>query len=155
MELEKYLNPDVMYFDIAGSKADVLRDMVARLCAAHRIAKPAEILECILQREEEKSTGMSKGVAIPHARTDAAAAIHLAFGLSRQGIDWESADGKPAHFVFLVVGPKRATDDYLKLLAEISRLVKRAEARQSLWEAENPGEVLRVIGALRARENRT
>ncbi len=155
MELEKYLNPDVMYFDIAGGKADVLRRMVARLCAARKIAKPEEILECILQREEEKSTGMSKGVAIPHARTDAAEVIHLALGLSRQGIEWESADGKPAHFVFLVVGPKGVTEDYLKLVAEISRMVARAAARQALRDARTPAQVLRIMRDLKARENRT
>ena len=152
MELEKYLNQDVIRLDItAGKKEKVVGELVRCLCGANRLGPADEILKTIFVREEDRSTGIGNGVAIPHAQTDLVKTIFLALGRSKTGVPWGSTDGKPVHFIFLVVGPKKASDEYLQVLANISRLMSRASVRSALLEAPSATEVLQIIGQIKPR----
>ena len=155
MELEKYLSSDVVQCDLAGRvKDDAIKELVTVLCQVNKLPEPGSILQTIFVREEDRSTGMGNGVAIPHARTSLANSIFLALGRSKQGIEWGSVDGKPAHFIFLVVGPEKASGEYLRLLADISRLMSRVTVRRALLEAGNAAEVLKIINQTKVRESR-
>ncbi len=155
MELEKYINPEVIRLDVTGrTKDDVIREMTAVLCQAHGLADYQMILDTIHKREQDRSTGMGNGVAIPHARTDMVKNILVSLGRCREGIDWSAPDFRPVQFVFLVVGPQKASEDYLHVLADISRLMSRALVRKGLLEAQTPAAVLKIIGENRVRESR-
>jgi mannitol/fructose-specific phosphotransferase system IIA component (Ntr-type) len=154
MELEKYLSVDVMELEItADKKEDVIDRMVRLLCADKDPDWVDAILRTIFIREEDRSTAIGNGVAIPHARSDLAKTIFLALGRSRVGVPWGSEDGKPVHFIFLVVGPQKASQDYLRVLADISRLMTRSSVRNALLEARNATEVLQIIRASKARRS--
>lgn len=155
MELEKYLSSEVVRCDLAsGVKDDALKELVTVLCQVNKLPEPGSILQTIFVREEDRSTGMGNGVAIPHARTHLAKSIYLALGRSKLGIEWGSVDGKPAHFIFMVVGPEKASEEYLRVLADISRLMSRATVRRALLEAGNAAEVLKIINQTKVRESR-
>ena len=155
MELEKYLCSEVIALDLAsGVKEDAIREISDLLVDVHGLSEPAKILKTLYLREADRSTGIGNGVAIPHARTDLVGKIFLAFARSKKGIEWGSVDGRPVHFIFLVVGPKKASQEYLQLLADISRLMSRAGARQAIFEAASADRVLTIVGETRVRKNR-
>ncbi len=156
MELEKYLSDEVICLDLGvDSKNSALLKLVELLCKARGLEHRERILVTVFEREEEKSTGIGYGVAIPHARTDSVGQIFLALGRHKEGIDWGAMDGKPTQFIFLVVGPAKASEDYLRVLADISRLIKRVDVRTSLLEAATAAEVLAIIRDTKPRENRS
>jgi mannitol/fructose-specific phosphotransferase system IIA component (Ntr-type) len=156
MELAKYLSSELVRLNLISSvKDDVIRELSEVLCKAHGLSEPRSILDTLYLREQDRSTGIGNGVAIPHARTNLTTSIHLAMGRSKPGVEWGSMDGKPVHFVFLVVGPKNASTEYLHVLADISRLMSRAAMRNTLLETVSSEAVLKIISEGRSRETRT
>ena len=155
MELEKYLSNDVIQWDLAsGGKEAAIHELVTILCQVHHLPEPETILKTIFAREVERSTAMSHGVAIPHARTDLVKNIFVALGRSKTGIEWGSMDGKVTHFIFLVVGPAKASEEYLRLLADISRLMSRVLVSSALLESNSVTEAQKIIAQTKTRENR-
>ena len=156
MELEKYLNVDVIALESKFvKKGDAIKGLVGLLCAVNHLGSVEEISKTVFIREAEHSTGIGNGVAIPHARTNLVKNIFLAFGRSREGIKWGSMDGKPVYFIFLVVGPKKASEEeYLHVLADIARLMTRASVRSALLEVPSAAEVLRIIAQSKVRERK-
>ena len=100
--------------------------------AAGRIDNREMVLKAVMDRERVMSTGMGDGVAIPHAKTDGVKDLVAAFGVTKQGIDFQSIDGKPVRIIFLLAGPTDQTGPHLKALSRISRLMHRKEFRDIL-----------------------
>ncbi len=140
------IDPDCVFFKIeAEEKEDVLRVMTEKLCESKDLSPLSEILDAILEREHERSTGIGRGLAVPHCRTSAVDEIHVSLAIIRDGIDWGSLDEKPANFIFLVVGPNNKPEEYLKLLSQISRLMKSDSVRERLLKADNAEEVIEIL----------
>ncbi len=116
----------------AGGKEEALEELVDLLCSAYRLKDREKILEAVRSREEKASTGIGMGLAVPHAKTPAVDRLYVAFGLSREGIDFESADGARAHLFFIMVSAKDRTGPHIQALAGISRLIKHEEVRTGL-----------------------
>jgi mannitol/fructose-specific phosphotransferase system IIA component (Ntr-type) len=129
----------------AREKEDVLRIMTEKLCAGIGIPICHEIVKAVFERERDRSTGIERGLAVPHCRTHAVDRIHIALSICKQGIDWGSFDGKPTHFIFLVIGPSDKPEEYLKLLSQISRLMKSDTIRDRLFNAKTPDEVISLL----------
>ena len=98
-----------------------------------------------MDREAIGTTGVGQGVAIPHGRTDTVNSLVGAFGISKQGIDFDSLDGEPVHLVFLLLSPFDSGGHHLRALARISRLFKDKFFRQALIDARSVEEVLKII----------
>lgn len=129
-------------------KSSVLEEMAAVLAGAGVTSHPEAILELIRQREALGSTGIGKGIAVPHARSTLISGRAVLLARSKKGVDFEAVDGAPVHLIFLIVAPPVEPDPvYLKLLAEIVHSVRLARVRQKLLDAptfEAAKEVLRV-----------
>jgi PTS system nitrogen regulatory IIA component len=97
-----------------------------------------EILGGLTERETKGSTAFGEGIAIPHTRLKDIDSFVLSIGLSRRGIDYESLDRKKTRIFFTIVGPDDRQDEYLKLLAQVSRIAKNEHARQELLGARTP-----------------
>ncbi len=146
------IDPDCIFFEIEieGKEGDevkqhVLQTMTEKLCANNGLAPTGEILDALLERERERSTGIEYGLAVPHCRTNAVDRIYIAMAILRDGIDWGSVDEKPTQFVFLVVGPTTRPEEYLKLLSQISRLMKSDSTREKLSNAKTAEEVIEIL----------
>lgn len=126
-------------------KKGVLTEMLKTLQTAKKIANQEKILNILLDREELGSTGIGQGVAIPHGKTDEVNDVVIAFGSSKQGIEFESLDGEPVYLVFLLLAPVESTGIHLKALAKISRILKDKHFRQSLRNAQTVDEVIKLI----------
>jgi len=129
----------------AGDKVKALEELADLISEKEKISDREKFIKSIMAREGLESTGIGRGVAIPHARTDTVERTVIALGRSREGVDFASLDGKPAHLIFLIVSPERDKSLYIKTLARISRLVRRDEFRRDLLRANSKEEVIALV----------
>lgn len=128
----------------ARNKRDCL-EKIAMFVAPVVEGKSHEQLFSVLQtREEQGTTGLEKGIAIPHARIEGIEAFTLGIAVSRRGIDFKAIDGKRTHIFFILVGPVERSQEYLKLLAQVSRVAKNRNAVREMLAAQTPS-VLREV----------
>jgi PTS system nitrogen regulatory IIA component len=147
--LEAHLRPTLFIPELKSKKkAAVLEEMVAHL-AEQQIARQGEaLLEVLRQREALGSTGVGKGIAIPHARSTMVAERAVLLARSTKGVDFEAVDGNPVHLFFLIVAPPLDTDPiYLQMLAQIVRAVRLAPARRRILEAPDFAAIRTLVGA--------
>lgn len=103
-------------------------------------------------REEQSSTALEEGIAIPHAKTEYVKQPALAMGRSTEGIDYESMDGEPSHLFFMIAAPAGADNTHIETLARLTQLLLDDDFRMSLEKAETPDEVLDIINKKEAEK---
>lgn len=146
MEIKDVLNEKMMVFDLkAKDKTGVLEELVSVLKENGVVDDEEGFLEVVKKREEEFSTGIGYGVAIPHGKSSLVKKPAIVFGKSRQGIDYNSMDGKPAYLFFLIAVPDNSDELHLKVLAELSRSLMHKEVREELEKASTPEEVIKAF----------
>jgi len=146
ISLESIIPPERVVLLEARSKDDVLRELASVIAKSEEVGDADRLLEAIYERERIMSTGIGLGIAIPHAKIPSVRDFVVALGRSEKGIEFNSLDGKPVHFVVMIAGPDDQQERYLQLLARITLKLKDAAVRRRLTEA---GDVDAVLGALR------
>jgi len=106
-----------------------------------------ELVSVLMDREHLGSTGIGGGIGIPHGKLKSLDSLVVSFGLSHQGVDFESLDGRPTHIFFLLLTPENSTGLHLKLLARISKILKNDSFKESLLSAKDIEEVYSIIEA--------
>ncbi len=129
----------------AESKDEVLRKLAAKAVELYPELDLEDIIEVLLDRERLGTTGIGNGVAIPHGKLVELDNIVIVLGRSLEGVPFESADNKPAKIIFLILAPEGAATRYLKILAQVSRLVKSQDMRQKLLDAKDAGQIVKII----------
>jgi PTS system nitrogen regulatory IIA component len=144
MRIIDILNRDGIIAQLTSrGKREVITELVGALPRVQ--ADPDQLIQVLMEREKLGSTGIGDGVAIPHGKLAAAGGLLASFGRSREGVDFDSLDGKPTHLFFLLVAPEDSAGVHLKALARISRLLKDAQFRQTLMVAQSAEEIYRAI----------
>jgi fructose PTS system EIIBC or EIIC component len=136
---ESHLRPELFIAELrTRKKASVLEELSDALVAA-KVARSSEaLLDALRRREALGSTGIGKGIAVPHARSTLVSERALLVARSTKGVDFDALDGQPVHLCFLIVAPPLERDPiYLKLVAEIVRATRLARTRQKLIDAPN------------------
>jgi len=138
-EMLQYFSPALFRRELrAQTKTDALRELVDVVAAGGGVRDAGLLLDMLERRESLGSTGIGKGVAIPHGRSLAVVSLKVAFAVSREGIDFDAVDGKPAKLFFLIVAPPQdKRNEYLPLLGKIAELVQDAKVRQRLAKVES------------------
>ncbi|MDC7231766.1 MAG: PTS sugar transporter subunit IIA [Spirochaetales bacterium] len=126
-------------------KNDLLHEMIDLLKEAGKISDPDAIYQVVRAREDQGSTGLGEGIAIPHAKTDAVTDITLAIGISPQGIDFESLDGEDAKVFFMILAPPDKSGLHIEALSEVARLTRSAAFMRTLIHSETPAEVVELF----------
>jgi PTS system nitrogen regulatory IIA component len=147
MKILDFLHPKAVSADLkATNKKDAIRELLDLLYKAGVIKGSKEdVFNALLERETLGSTGIGQNVGIPHAKTPHAKQLIAAFAISRQGVDFQSLDGEPAHIFFLLLAPEGSAGPHLKALARISRLLKDKYFRDSLMAAQDAKAILKII----------
>lgn len=147
MKIASCLNKDRIMLDIdVANKDEAIQAVSFSLKDAAEINDYAAFLKDVIKRESLGSTGIGGGTAIPHARTDAVQEFVIAMGRTRKGIDFGSLDKKPVRLIFLMGTPeKKGLTEYLKIIAHLSRLLKKESFRKTLLEAQTPGEIIKTF----------
>jgi nitrogen PTS system EIIA component len=124
MELGDLLTPDSVIPSLkAKTKKQTLQELAEKAAEATGLA-PRDVLETLLQRERLGSTGVGRGIAIPHGRLAALKRIYCLFARLETPIDFDALDDEPVDLIFLLLAPEHAGADHLKALARISRLLR-------------------------------
>ena len=146
MKISDILSPDVIEVNLdVKDKEDSLNKIITLASKSKKILDLNKVSETILEREKLVSTGVGKGFAIPHGKTDAISDIVAAFVITKDPIDFDSIDGEPVRFIFLLVGKETLLNTHIKLLSRISRLMNKDEFRAKLLEAKTKEEVLKIF----------
>ncbi len=147
MKLHSLLSEDLIVPDLASRTRDeVLKEIVGFLKSKGRISREKDLYEKLVQREKLGSTAIGDGVAIPHCKLKGLKGPLLLLGISRQGVDFDSLDGKPSHLFFLVVSSPDDPSTSLQILAAIAQLVRKATALpRRVLEAKGPKAVIEVV----------
>lgn len=146
MKMMELLREDFILEDLkAAGKREVLAELSGVFARGKARFDLQEMLHVLLEREKLGSTGIGDGIAIPHGKLAGLEEIMLAFGRSREGIDFDTMDGKPAHLFFLLIAPEESAGQHLKVLAKISRMLKDADFRKRLLEAKGREELCTVL----------
>jgi mannitol/fructose-specific phosphotransferase system IIA component (Ntr-type) len=129
----------------ALNKADALREIISGISKEFPTLPESDLFSVIMERERLSSTGIGSGIAIPHAKHPEAQVQIAAFGRSKAGISFDAIDGKPAHLIFLIIGPVGANEAHLKVLARISKFLHDTSFRERLFTAETAGLIYEAI----------
>ena len=128
-------------------KEECIEELTDVLVLAGRVADRAQVLSAVRTREAEGSTGIGKGVAVPHGKCVGLAGTVLAVGISKHGIEFDSADGKPVKIVFLIAASASEPGKHLQMLAEVVRLIRVPGLCDKLTAATTPKMVLDLLDA--------
>jgi PTS system fructose-specific IIC component len=127
------------------SKRGLVKELVDLLADVGKISDRDAILELVMEREKLMSTGVGKGVAIPHAKSKAVDHLIAAFGITSEEVDFQALDNKPVRLIFLLIGPEENPGLHIKALSKISRLTSHKKYRHKLINATSPAEVMKII----------
>ena len=147
MKIIDALQKDAIIEDLKSKdKKGILEELVIPL-APKANTSTEHLVKILMERERLGSTGIGGGIGIPHGKLKDLDSLVLGFGLSKKGVDFESMDGRPTHIFFLLITPENSTGLHLKLLARISRLLKKETFKESLIKAADRDEVYTIIKA--------
>ncbi|MED1123916.1 fructose-specific PTS transporter subunit EIIC [Bacillus atrophaeus] len=148
MKITELLTKHTIKLNIESKeKENVIDEMVTVLDQAGKLNDRAAYKEAILNRESQSSTGIGEGIAIPHAKTASVINPAIAFGRSKEGVDYESLDAQPAHLIFMIAATEGANNTHLEALSRLSTLLMREEIRKQLLEAETEDAIIDIINA--------
>ncbi|GEN57067.1 PTS system fructose-specific EIIABC component [Halolactibacillus alkaliphilus] len=146
MRITELLTKDTMSLNLSASSKDgVIDELVSVLESARKINDPAQFKADILTRESHTSTGIGDGIAIPHAKSTAVVTPAIAFGRSKNGIDYDALDGKDSHLFFMIAAPVGANNEHLDTLARLSSMLMDDSFRKGLLEATSTDDVVQLI----------
>ena len=146
MKVSELLKPEFIIPEHNGeSKEEIINELIDLFKNDPRVEDIDKVRSAVLDREKVMSTGVGKGFAIPHGKTNAVKEIIGAFGKVKDGIDYESLDGNPVNLVFLLVGKDNLISTHIKLLSRISRLMNKDDFRHRLVEANSADEIVKLF----------
>jgi len=146
MELREFFSEDVVKLELEStSKDDLLKEMIGLLKLDE---KSESILYKMLKRRENLgSTGIGKGIAIPHCRSLVVNRLRVAFGRKPEGIDFRAIDEQPVRNIFLIVAPPlEVSNQYLPVLGKIAQFSKESDIPGRLEEISSPKEFMALLG---------
>lgn len=146
MRITELLTKDTILLTINGNgKQAVINELVDLLDNAGKLSNRDQFIAAILKREKQSSTGISDGIAIPHAKDSSVKKPAIAFGKSIAGVHFEAHDGKPSQLIFMIAAPEGANQIHLEVLSRLAKILMREEVRRKLLSAKTVEEVLSTI----------
>lgn len=146
MKLSDLLKVDHIIPNLKGqNKEEIINELVDLFKDDPKVEDLEKARESVLEREKIMSTGVGKGFAIPHGKTNAIKEMLAAFGKSNDEIDYQSLDNQPVHLVFLLIGKDNLVSSHIKLLSRISRMMNSDDFRNNLLKAQTGEEILSIF----------
>lgn len=146
MILTQILQPTCIKAPLESTnKEAAIEELITVLSNSGQIDNFEQAFEAIMTREQQRSTGIGSGIAIPHGKCPAAKELVMAIGISGEPIDFESIDNKPVNIIILLVSPLDCTGPHIQALARISRIMLDETFKSKLEKATSPEEVYELI----------
>jgi len=138
---KKYILTDFKNED----KVEIINELIDLYKDDDKVNDIEKARAAVLEREKIMSTGVGKGFAIPHGKSNGVNDVIAAFGKTKRDIDYEALDGEPVHHIFLLIGRDDTVSIHIKLLSRISRLMNVDEFRNQLLEASTAEEIINIF----------
>ena len=145
MDIGEWLDRDAIAYRAGATNKRQALSMVADLGDKSFGLDAAEILEALLEREQEGSTGVGHGVAVPHARMAGLGRMRAVFLRLEQPIDFGAVDDQPVDLLFALFTPAEAGSEHLRALARASRLLRRSDLRERLRQARSADAIYALL----------
>lgn len=146
MRVSDLLNEDNILLNVeAKDKYELIDKLIDVVTKSGKVIDKEKVRNCVYEREKILSTGVGKGFAVPHGKTDAVTDIVLAFAITKEPLEYEALDNQPVRLVMLMVGKDSLVSSHIKLLSRISRLMNNDEFRENLMNAKTKEEVLEIF----------
>ena len=146
MQLGDYLEKDLVLSDLnSQGKEEVLKELVLALGKRYENLDTDLAVRVLLDREQLGTTGIGDGIAIPHGKIDGIDDVMLVVGRSLTGVDFEALDSKPCSIFFLVLAPEEVAGMHLRILAQISRVLKDEQFRERFHSAESHDAIWKLL----------
>lgn len=129
----------------AEDKDEAFEELADAFCQSSQLKIREEILEAIRERERKMSTGIQKGIAVPHGRVSSINKIRGILGISRQGIDYDALDGEPVYLLFMILAPQTESELHLRILKRLAELLQNPQFFTDLAAQSDPAAANAVI----------
>jgi PTS system nitrogen regulatory IIA component len=145
MELREFFSEDAIQLELASTaKDDILKELIGLLRLSEK--DEAMLFKMLKRRENLGSTGIGRGIAIPHCRSLVVSKLRVAFGRKSAGVDFKAIDDKPVHFFFLIVAPPlEVSNQYLPVLGKIAQFSKEADVPERMLGVKTPAEFMKLL----------
>ncbi len=145
MELREFFSEDAVALELQGAtKDDILRELIALLKLGDK--DEGMLFKMLKRRENLGSTGIGRGIAIPHCRSLVVSKLRVAFGRKSAGVDFKAIDDKPVHFFFLIVAPPlEVSNQYLPVLGKIAQFSKEPDVPDRLLALTQPAQFIKLL----------
>lgn len=145
MELREFFSEDAVELELKGTtKDDILKELIALLKLGEK--DEGMLFKMLKRRENLGSTGIGRGIAIPHCRSLVVSKLRVAFGRKAAGVDFKAIDDKPVQFFFLIVAPPlEVSNQYLPVLGKIAQFSKESDVPERLLRISQPGEFMGLL----------
>ena len=145
-QFRDFLKPDAIRISVSASdKKAVIETLVDLLVNSHKLSHRQDILNSVLEREELMSTGVGKGVAIPHGKTDVVQKVLASLVVLHPGVEFGSPDEVPVRVAILLVASSKETGPHIRALAHISRVLQDEHVREQLISGKSAKEILEIL----------
>jgi mannitol/fructose-specific phosphotransferase system IIA component (Ntr-type) len=145
MELREFFSEEAVQLELQGtSKDEILKELIGLL----KLDEKSEgmLFKMLKRRENLGSTGIGRGIAIPHCRSLVVNRLRVAFGRKKDGVDFKAIDDKPVNFFFLIVAPPlEVSNQYLPVLGKIAQFSKESDVPSRLLEITSPAEFMALL----------
>jgi fructose-specific phosphotransferase system IIA component len=145
-DLLKLIRTNCIVMNLKGeTKEDIIAELVQQLAYRGKLDDYNLVLHDVLQRENIMSTGMDRGIAIPHAKTEGVKETAVAIGIKKTGADFGSVDGENTRIVILVVSPLKKHDRHIQFLAAIATIFKDKDTVEKVINAKTPADIVEML----------
>ena len=146
MRLSEMLKPQNIKLGLtATTKMDAIAELVNLLAENKELTDPKKVLDAVLEREGTRTTGIGNGLAIPHGKCHGTDHLVMAVGKAATPVDFQSIDGRPVTWIWLLSSPPDKTGPHIHALARISRLMTIDKFRAALATAKTADEVYAIV----------
>jgi len=145
VQLRDFLNREAIRLQLQGDTRDeVLRELIGLLDVDEK--SRGILLKMLKRRENLGSTGVGRGIAIPHCRALVVNELKLAYGRKREGVEYRAIDGKPVkHFFLIVAPPLEVSNDYLPVLGRLAQFAKQPDMAEQLEHLGTPEQLIALL----------
>ncbi len=146
MHLREFFSPDAIKLELEGtSKDEILKELISLLSLDEK--SEGMLYKMLKRRENLGSTGIGRGIAIPHCRSLVVSRLRVAFGRKPKGIDFKAIDDKPVYNFFLIVAPPlEVSNQYLPVLGKVAQFAKEPDVPERLATLDSPQQFIELLG---------
>ena len=146
MRITELLNSQSIALDMkAADKRDIIEKMTILMEKSGNLTDRKQYLKGVLEREEEGTTGIGEGIAIPHAKNAAVKRAGLAAMVLKEEVDYDSLDGEPVKLIFMIAAPENGANEHLQALARLSTMLMDDSFREELIQAKSVEQFLKIV----------